>query len=66
MPKYFLNNPRELRKSPEYDFLEPQNGQNTGVNLAKKADFWVHFRSTSSNIAVLEKISEKKSFPLIA
>ena len=36
------------------------------VNLAKKVDFWVHFLYTSSNIALLEKKSEKKSFPLIA
>ena len=35
---------KKLRKSPENDFFDPQNGKITDVNLAKSDDFWVHFR----------------------
>ena len=36
---------------------DPPNGKNTGANLAKKVNLWVHFRSTSSifGLLVLEK-----------
>ena len=60
------NNTQSLRKKNQKQLRDPNNRQNTGVNLGQSVDFWVHFRSTSSNIALLEKILEKKSFPQIA
>ena len=67
MPKHFQNNSKKLRKSPENDFFYHQNGQITGVKLTKSVDFREHFRSTSSNIALLVlKKKIIKSFPLIA
>ena len=35
MLKYFLNNTKKLRKSPENDFLDPQNGQKWPLKTAK-------------------------------
>ena len=46
-PNTSQTSPKQLWKSPEIDFFDPQNGQNTGVNMAKSVDFWVHFRSTN-------------------
>ena len=66
MPKHFLNNPKTTLKSPENDFFDPQNGQNTDVNLAKSVDLWVHFWRTSSKIAFLAPKILQKAFPLIA
>ena len=65
MPKHFPNKSKKLRKSPENDFLDPQNGQITGVKLAKSVDFWVHFRCTSSIFGSLALKKILKSFPLI-
>ena len=50
LPKQLQNNFEKVQKST---FLTPQNGQNSGVNMAKSVDFWVHFRSTISKIAFL-------------
>ena len=57
---------KKLRKSPENDFFDPQNGQITDVNLAKSVDFWVHFRPTSSIFGLLVLKKKLKSFPRIA
>ena len=37
-------------KKNQKQLRDPYNRQNTGVNLGQSVDFWVHFRSTSSNI----------------
>ena len=45
--------PKQPWKSPENDLFDPQNCQNTDVNLAKSVDYRVHFRSTSATFAFL-------------
>ena len=54
------------KKLTEMNFFEPQNGQITGVNMAKSADFWVHFRSTNFIFGLFVPKKILKSFPLIA
>ena len=70
MRKQYLNtsqtSQKKLRESPENDFFDPQNGQITGVNMAKSADFWVHFRSTNFIFGLFVPKKILKSFPLIA
>ena len=53
MPKHFLNYSKTTLKKSQKRLFWAQNGQNTGGNLAKKVDFWVHFWDLSSNIAFL-------------
>ena len=63
MPKHFLNNSNKLRKSPENDYFNHQNGQITDVNLEESVDFCINFRSTSSKIASLTPTKFAKIIP---
>ena len=53
--------PKLIWRSPEYEFFDPQIGQNTCANLAKKVDFCVYFRYTSPifGLVVLKKNSSR-------
>ena len=64
MPKHFLNNSKTTLKSLENNFFDPQNYQNTVVNMAKSVDFLELFQSTSPIFGLLAL--KKKSFSLTA
>ena len=63
LPKQLQNNIEKVQKTT---FSTPKKGQKTDVNLSKSVDFWFHFRSTSSNFALLASNILQKSFPLLA
>ena len=63
LPEQLQNNFEKVEKTT---FLTPKMVKTRVSTLAKKVDFWVHFRDLSSNIALLGLKIFLKSFPRIA
>ena len=64
MSKHILNNSKTTLKNSRNRLFWPQNGQNTGFNMLKSVNFWVHFHSKNFIFGLFVLKKKNKVVPL--